>query len=289
MDNFRLYVVTNIINGKQYVGQTCRSMQERWNGHCKLSSTTSLLRQAIAKYGKDAFDVQVIIESLSIDQANDLEKLFIQLNSTLAPGGYNLQHGGMNGLHSEQTKQKISQSHRGRVFTEEHRKNLSGPRGPMSLESLEKRNTPEYSKLLSESQRGNKNHNFGKRTPDITRQKIGKALSGEKNHAYLHDIDRDEICERYLAKESARQIAISLGIGSSTVYRILQSASILRSRSEAQKGKKASAKTRKKQSKAHVGENNHFYGKTHSASAREKISRARRAKQESSNQLTLFQ
>ena len=158
----------------------------------------------------------------------------------------------------------------------------------MSPEAIEKRNTPEYRKLLSERQRGEKNHNFGKRTPNTTREKIGKALSGERNHAYRHDIDRNEICNRYLAKESARQIASSLGIGSTTVYRILQGAGILRSKTEAQKGKKASAETRKKMSETRKGENNSFYGKTHSASAREKISRARRSKQESPNQLTLF-
>ena len=32
-----IYLITNKINGKQYVGQTIRTIEERWKGHifCK--------------------------------------------------------------------------------------------------------------------------------------------------------------------------------------------------------------------------------------------------------------
>lgn len=33
-----IYKITNKINSKQYVGQTVRSLKNRWHGHCSKSS-----------------------------------------------------------------------------------------------------------------------------------------------------------------------------------------------------------------------------------------------------------
>ncbi|HBI02313.1 MAG TPA: hypothetical protein DDY18_11905, partial [Flavobacterium sp.] len=89
-----VYKITNLINGKLYVGQTIRSLQERWKDHCSGNSRCLAIKAAIDKYGPENFTIE------QIDQASDLKDLnkkegdwIIQMNS-LSPNGYNLKTGG---------------------------------------------------------------------------------------------------------------------------------------------------------------------------------------------------
>ena len=56
-----LYRVTNLMNGKKYIGITRSSVGKRWKQHCYYSrKQTTLLAKAIAKYGADAFTIEVV-------------------------------------------------------------------------------------------------------------------------------------------------------------------------------------------------------------------------------------
>jgi group I intron endonuclease len=98
-----IYIITNNINGKQYVGQTIQTIQQRFSGH-KASVKNHLdnmyLHKAMNKYGIENFDVREItsvelntLEELS-EELNFLEKYYIAEYNTLAPNGYNLTKGG---------------------------------------------------------------------------------------------------------------------------------------------------------------------------------------------------
>ena len=57
-----IYKITNKINKKIYIGQTTRSIEERWKGHCKPSMTArSLISRAIQKYGKENFIIEHVV------------------------------------------------------------------------------------------------------------------------------------------------------------------------------------------------------------------------------------
>ena len=87
-----IYVITNKINNKQYVGQSVNA-EERFRGHCKnYTSEVSLINRAIKKYGKDNFELQ-ILES-QIENYNEREKYWIKTLNTLVPNGYNIAEGG---------------------------------------------------------------------------------------------------------------------------------------------------------------------------------------------------
>lgn len=202
MNNFKIYLVTNRVNGKQYIGQTVRSIKDRWRVHCQSHSKVPLLRKAIEKYGKKAFNVEVVVDSLSVEQANNLEVLFIQLNNTLSPNGYNLMTGGKNGLHSEVTCEKIRQANLGREFTDEHRKNLSKP------------------KLMSAA--GAKN--------------MGR--KGRINGSYRADLQNAclEICFRYQTGESCAELGRVFNVHETTISRMLKDIGIpTRSSGESQR------------------------------------------------------
>jgi len=93
----RIYLITNKVNGKQYVGQTKKTIQKRWNSHmCLAKKGSSLaLHNAIRKYGKDKFTLECLEEvSGSHVDLMAAEIRQIALHSSVYPSGYNLTHGG---------------------------------------------------------------------------------------------------------------------------------------------------------------------------------------------------
>ena len=111
-----VYVHTNKINGKMYVGQTVHedNPNERWkNG--KGYKRHGYFCNAIQKYGWDNFEHEIIANNLTADEADNFERLLIEkLDSRNPDKGYNLESGGVkNKTHSESTKKKLSESHIG--------------------------------------------------------------------------------------------------------------------------------------------------------------------------------
>lgn len=102
-----IYLLTNTINGKQYVGQTTKTVEERWKGHVKeahnyISSNgtrkkTHASDAAIAKYGEENFIVETI-ECCLVSVLDEREIYWIQEHDCcLLDGkekGYNISRGG---------------------------------------------------------------------------------------------------------------------------------------------------------------------------------------------------
>ena len=59
-----VYKITNLINGKVYIGQTVRSLEERYRGHIQRANKGYMgkLYPAMRKYGIDNFKPEVIEE-----------------------------------------------------------------------------------------------------------------------------------------------------------------------------------------------------------------------------------
>lgn len=89
-----LYKITNVINGKVYIGKTYQSIEERWKEHQKDSQrfSTRPLYKAMRKYGVENFS----IESLGQYNEGQLEEKEIEViekyNSFIS--GYNATLGG---------------------------------------------------------------------------------------------------------------------------------------------------------------------------------------------------
>ena len=124
-----VYVITNTINGKRYIGQTTTSLERRWWFHQKHSSCT-YIHAAIKKYGPKNFTIEVICEPPTIELMDEFEAEYIKRYCTLAPNGYNLTEGGRVPRHTEITRKKMSLSHMGMRHSEESiRKSADGLRG----------------------------------------------------------------------------------------------------------------------------------------------------------------
>ena len=112
-DLMMIYKITNLVNGKFYIGQTSASIKDRWSRHCNNGSHCTYLKNAIKKYGKDNFTIEEICVAKDRDELNKLEKSAIKEYDSLYPSGYNLTTGGDAFNHSEETKRKIGNANRG--------------------------------------------------------------------------------------------------------------------------------------------------------------------------------
>jgi group I intron endonuclease len=112
----QVYLITNRINGKQYVGQTKRTLGTRWSCHKSeaLYRKRYPLHRAIAKYGKEKFTVQTLRFCKSTEEMNLVETLFIALLGTVSPAGYNLTPGGDGSHITEATKKKLREKNKGK-------------------------------------------------------------------------------------------------------------------------------------------------------------------------------
>jgi group I intron endonuclease len=194
-----VYLITNIINGKRYVGQTTNSLECRWAAHQK-SKNCRYLYAAINKYGKDNFTIESICEPPTIDLMNEFEAEYIHLYNTLVPNGYNLTEGGRVPRHNSDTRKKMSESHK-------------GFRPPFSFRESW---TPEMRKsagLRSAVRFSN----------DEYRAKMSMLFSGDKNpNAKLTFEQAQEIRRLYLTNEYTQtELAIKFSVDQVSVSRIV--------------------------------------------------------------------
>ena len=92
-----VYIHTNKLNNKKYVGITCRPPEVRWN-HGRGYQTNLHFWHAIEKVGWDNFSHDIIAEGLTKQEAHQLEMELIQFhNTTDSACGYNHSCGGEGG------------------------------------------------------------------------------------------------------------------------------------------------------------------------------------------------
>jgi group I intron endonuclease len=114
--NSGIYLITNTLSGKMYVGQS-NGIKRRFNRHKRAAVTKHhreafYLHNSISKHGQENFKFEVLLYSKDRDYLNLMEKRCIASYNTLSPNGYNLDTGGgVSRTVSEATKEKM----RGRV------------------------------------------------------------------------------------------------------------------------------------------------------------------------------
>lgn len=106
-----IYMIKNMVNRKRYIGQTIDKRGHRF--YFKLNTIKTHYNQylynSFVKYGKENFSVNVIDFAGNKEELDKKEEFYIHKYNTMDKNyGYNLKHGGGNGKHLEETKEKIS-------------------------------------------------------------------------------------------------------------------------------------------------------------------------------------
>lgn len=95
MSIYKIYKITNAVNGKVYIGQTKGSIRSRFTQHCRPDNPCVALRNAINKYGKNCFFIEVIDTAINDKELDKKEIFWIkQYRSTDNKYGYNIAAGG---------------------------------------------------------------------------------------------------------------------------------------------------------------------------------------------------
>lgn len=186
-----IYLVTNTVTGKVYIGQTTRSIEQRWGQHCYYADSRRL-GPSIRKHGKDAFVVEKIAEARSKQELDDLEIFHIQrLDSTNRNVGYNLALGGGSGKHSEDTKKMMSEKTMGHHVSDETRKKISASqigrrpteqtREKLSAVKLGVKHTPERVANVVAALTGKKASDKAKKSLSAARTKLWKDPVASEN------------------------------------------------------------------------------------------------------------
>ena len=151
---YRHWIINDKGQEKSYIGQTIEdNVENRWgkngNGYLRGESDHKMAR-AIRKYGWNSFSHKVLL-TIECETPEELvfwldewEKYYIWLYDSFY-NGYNSTTGGSNGIMCEESKRKLSESHKGKPLSEEHKQKISETMKNMSEETKRK---------MSESHKG---------------------------------------------------------------------------------------------------------------------------------------
>lgn len=166
-----IYVISNIKNGKVYIGKTAVGFRKRWLKHKHALNNNyhdnQHLQRAWNRYGEKSFKF-LILEYCLVEQLDEREKHYISIyrpkNMT-----YNMTDGGDGGLgykHTDESKLKMSKAHKGKKLTPEHiAKSAAANRGrkpsPETIAKISAANkgrirSPEHRAAVGNAHRGKK-------------------------------------------------------------------------------------------------------------------------------------
>ena len=179
MNNFCVYKHTSP-SGKVYIGITSQKPKDRWDsGHGYKNNI--YFSRAIQKYGWANITHEVLLEGLTKSEAETKEKELIALyKSSDRHFGYNIALGGHINCFSEETRLKMSNSHKGKKLSIAQREKLSIAFSGENHPFYGKHHTEEARKKISENQKGRKPWCTGLKLTAEHRAKISSSHMGLK-------------------------------------------------------------------------------------------------------------
>lgn len=157
-------------NGKAYIGQT-NNLHRRNTVH-KNTAGCRAFAAAIKKYGWESFAHEVLVDGLTLEEANRLEPELIANHNTMSPNGYNLRSGGESPAFSDETRKKLSDAAKERRLDSKQRKRLSELGKQLPRERFAK--MVEGARKAALKRTGD-HHNLGRKHGDHHRLKTGVA------------------------------------------------------------------------------------------------------------------
>ena len=262
MSEGKIYKIQNKVNSKVYVGST-KNIQKRWNNHkSELRNnkhSNAHLQSSFNKYGIDNFKFSVIEE---VDETSGLIQREQHYMDILEPE-YNIipradrsklsketkkKIGKANKNPSEETRQKMSRSHKGHEVSGKVKRKLSEINKGKKL-------SEEHKKKIGEAHKG-------KKLSAETKKKVSESRKGREHSRET----RQKMSESHKGKKVSRETRDKLR--------------------EINKGKEMSEEAKQKMSESTKGENHPNYGKELSEETKRKISKANRGDEGSNSKLT---
>lgn len=243
---YKIYLITNLINDKVYVGQTKTVGDRRWKEHlwsAKRGDDHPLYR-AIRKHGVDNFTYVVLAEHLTKEEANEGERFWINsLSASIRQYGYVCSEGG-DGRTGPNPELRWHRINAGRKV------NPGGEQSPFFRSSIlsediirlfnEGKSQRQIAEVLGCKrglvvsrlrlaeipQRTNSDYpgpNLDKKASQETRAKMSRRWEGALNPRYRNDFDIQEMSDMYAKGLNSHVIARHLNTNNTTVLSRLKS------------------------------------------------------------------
>lgn len=115
-----IYKMTNKCNGKVYIGQTTKTLMERFRYHLKDANRKNrrlhLLQKDLLKYSKENFEMKIICVCKDKDQLDELEIYYTEkYRKKYGKKLYNRRTGLKGGYHCKETIKMVSGANKGKV------------------------------------------------------------------------------------------------------------------------------------------------------------------------------
>lgn len=170
-----IYIIKNTVNDKVYIGQTVKTMEERWREHvynANAGQRDQLIYLAMRKYGVENFYVELLKIAEEDESLDELEIFYVKQFNALSPNGYNMTIGGSkfkddNPMYHDEVRKKVSQHFIG----DKNPAKRPEVREKIRQSSLGKIISAETRKKMSEN---NGRYWAGKHLSDETKAKISK-------------------------------------------------------------------------------------------------------------------
>ena len=187
-----IYKITNNLNNKIYIGYKSKTVEESESYY----GSGTVIKAAIKKYGKDNFTKTILERDIvDFDFLKERERHYIKLYDSYN-NGYNLTKGGDGIIGyklTEEHKQKLIKSVKGKPLSKEHKQKLS--------ESLQGKIISEETKEAirkaltgrprpEETKRKISEGNIGKIRSEETRRKIGAFQKGRTRSPHSEETKR---------------------------------------------------------------------------------------------------
>lgn len=171
----QVYVITNDVNDKAYVGACAIPLDRRWSGHKAWANKGRgySLHNAMREHGIEKFHVTRVWSGyVTRDALHQLEKYYIRCFRTMVPNGYNETDGGWTSISrpcSDEKRKKISQSLMGHKVSQETRDKIRN--SPCAIAAI--------GRPVSEEVRAmHRARMTGRTVSEETRKKISETLKG---------------------------------------------------------------------------------------------------------------
>ena len=201
-----IYITTNLINGKRYLGLKRFNGKHPWIDYL---GSGVLLKDDIEKIGKENFSRNIIAVCYSEEELNKAEyDLSVFFDVVESQHWYNIVYGGgsTSGYHhSEETKIKIRESKQGMCI---------GVNNPMYGRPWWDENTPqekinEWLKRKSDASTGKNNPNYGVVCTEVKRKKLMENNPNKKGLIHF-DTDGITILDQYCSiRDASRKTGIN--------------------------------------------------------------------------------
>lgn len=216
-----IYKATNTVTGMSYIGQTIRTLDERRKCH-ERQDDKSYFQNAIAKYGKDEFEWEILYTASDVDELNRLEVHCIEAYNTIRPNGYNLTKGGEgsfwtgdnNPAKLDEVREKISNKLKGTIREDLSERNKSNT-GKTYEDMFGEDKAYKLRVHKSRTQTGKRNSNYGNKMSENSKEK-----QRDKLCKYVYNLISPE--GKHYSYRSIRTICSDLGLNRSSIMRVLK-------------------------------------------------------------------